>query len=509
LEAQTKWVAIICLLFCGIARAETQYPFGPDSQRQPNVPQGTVQKFRFTSPRVFEGTERDCAVYIPAQYDGKQPACVMVFQDGMGYLSDKGPWRIPVVFDNLINQKLMPVTIGIFANPGELPCPSAQNPNAKRIDRSFEYDTPDDRYDRFLLEELLPYVEKTYNLNLTRDGNSRAICGSSSGGICAFNAAWQRPNDFRRVISTIGSFTQLHGGGNNLPALIRQMEPAPIRVFLEDGDHDLDNFAGNWPLANKEMSAALALQGYDYQLVFHEGGHSGNHGGPFMPEMLKFIWKDYPKPIAVPQPDMTKPHTMIADIVLPGEDWKESASLPDHLEASNTARTSKSAVTYEVKPSTHRITYGYGDSRSEGTQSIDCTFIQQPSSLTLTPDQSQLIVADKESPNIWIFRIAADRSLSHAQPLYIAHMFPGQSGAGTTSLAMDQDGRLYAATTMGIQIFGPQGGVIAMLRNPTGKPCSNITFGGEGSDTLYAICDDKVYARKLYLGGAKPATKPH
>src|SRR5206468_2282874 len=150
------------------------------------------------------------------------------------------------------------------------------------------------------LEEILPDVEKRFNLTLTKDGNLRAICGGSSGGIAAFTAAWERPSEFRRVVSTIGSFTSLHGGGNNYPSLIRKCEPKPIRIYLEDGEQDLDNFAGSWFLANQEMASALRFAGYDFKTEWREGGHSGKHGGPFMPQMLRFIWKDYTRPVPTP-----------------------------------------------------------------------------------------------------------------------------------------------------------------------------------------------------------------
>ena len=141
---------------------------------------------------------RDYWVYVPAQYDPATPACVMVFQDGGGYAKADGAWRVPVVFDNLIHTKEMPVTIGIFINPGVAPAPS--DAALPRFNRSFEYDSVTDRYARFLLDELIPEVAKMYNLRT--DGNSRAIGGASSGAIAAFAAAWNRPDAFSSVFST-------------------------------------------------------------------------------------------------------------------------------------------------------------------------------------------------------------------------------------------------------------------------------------------------------------------
>ena len=269
-----------------LAMAAEKYELGPDSQRQPDVPQGTVTQHHWTS-KIFPGTERDYWIYVPKQYDAATPACVMVFQDGGNYQNDKGQFRVPVVFDNLIHKKEMPVTIGIFINPGSVP---AARPGEKaRSNRSFEYDTLSDQYARFLLEEILPEVSKTYNL--ATKPSQRAICGISSGGICAWTVAWERPEAFGKVLSHVGSFTNIRGG-HVYHALIRKTERKPIRVFLQDGSGDLDNLHGNWPLANQEMAAALKFAGYDYRFEFGDGGHNGIHGGAILPDSLRWLWRE-------------------------------------------------------------------------------------------------------------------------------------------------------------------------------------------------------------------------
>jgi enterochelin esterase family protein len=272
--------------------AADDYKLGPDSQEQPGVPKGTVTKHTWNSSKVFPGTVRDWWLYVPAQYDGKQPACVMVFQDGGGYVNPKGQFRVPVVFDNLIHKKEMPVTIGIFINPGTFP--PAEADRRGRSNRSFEYDTLSDQYARFLEQEILPEVAKTYNLR--KDAAGRAIGGISSGGICAFTVAWQRPDLFSKVLSHVGSFTNIRGG-DVYPGRIRKTPPKPIRVFLQDGSEDLDNEHGNWPLANQQMAKALAFrERYDYQFVYGHGRHSGNHGGAILPDSLRWLWRpDEPK----------------------------------------------------------------------------------------------------------------------------------------------------------------------------------------------------------------------
>jgi enterochelin esterase family protein len=255
------------------------------------VPRGELIKMPpFTNSAVYPGTVRDWWIYVPKQYDASSPACLMVFQDGAAYSNPTGQYRVPVVFDNLIARMEMPVTIGVFINPGN--SPPAEPGRRPRSNRSFEYDSLGSLHARFLLEDLLPQVTNRYNL--TTDPEGRAIGGASSGGICAWTVAWERPDQFRKVLSHIGSFTNIRGG-HNYPALIRKTEKKPIRVFLQDGRNDLDNVHGHWPLANQQMAAALKFMNYDHQFVFGEGTHSGKHGGAILPESLRWLWRDYKK----------------------------------------------------------------------------------------------------------------------------------------------------------------------------------------------------------------------
>jgi enterochelin esterase-like enzyme len=277
--------SLLILTIAVSLHAADDYKLGPDSQKQPGVPEGKVTKHHWKS-EVFSGTERDYWVYVPAQYDAKAPACVMVFQDGGTYVDPQGSFRVPIVFDNLIHKKEMPVTIGIFINPGVFPSPSGQKP---RSNRSFEYDTLSDQYARFLEKEMLPEVGKQYNLR--QDAAGRAICGISSGGICAFTVAWERPDLFSKVLSHVGSFTNIRGG-DVYPGKIRKTPPKPIRVFLQDGAGDLDNEHGNWPLANQQMALALKFKKYDYKFEYGDGGHNGKHGGAILPESLRWLWRD-------------------------------------------------------------------------------------------------------------------------------------------------------------------------------------------------------------------------
>ena len=272
------------------ALAVDDYKLGPDSQPQ-DVPHGEVKKATFDKSQIFPGTTREYSVYVPKQYNAAKPAALMVFFDGGGFAKPDGQFRVPVVFDNLIAKKEMPVTIAVMVNPGVFK--AAEPPAKDRSNRSFEYDSLGDANARFILEELLP--EATKGLNITKDPAGWGVCGNSSGGIAAFTVAWEKPDAFRKVISHIGSFTNIRGG-YVYPALLRKTKPAkPLRVFLQDGSNDLDNLHGNWPLSNQDMAAALKFAGYDYQFVFGDGGHSGKHGGAIFPDTLRWLWRDYPK----------------------------------------------------------------------------------------------------------------------------------------------------------------------------------------------------------------------
>ncbi|HKB04088.1 MAG TPA: alpha/beta hydrolase-fold protein [Gemmataceae bacterium] len=267
-------------------RAADDYKLGPDSeQRHAGVPEGKVTKHHWSS-RIFPGTERDYWVYVSAQYDGKTPACLMVFQDGGGFVSEKGGYRVPVVLDNLIHRKELPVMIGVFINPGDVP---AAGQSGVRRNRSFEYDTLSPQYVSFLEKEILPEVSKSYKLR--SDAAGRGIGGSSSGGICAFTAAWERPDLFNKVLSYVGSFTNIQGG-DIYPGMIRKTERKPIRVFLQDGSNDLDNLHGSWPLANQQMAAALKFMRYDFRFEYGDGAHNGRHGGSILPDALRWLWRD-------------------------------------------------------------------------------------------------------------------------------------------------------------------------------------------------------------------------
>jgi enterochelin esterase family protein len=271
---------------------QIRYPLEPDSLPNESVPKGKLEgPFLFQS-EIIEDTTRKYWVYVPAQYDASEAACVLVFQDGARAINPNGDLRVPQVLENLIAKKQIPVTIGIFITPGHRGNEYPESIGTGNPDnRADEYDVLDDGYARMLIEEILPEVGKKYNL--TDDPGGRAIGGSSSGGICAFTVAWQRPDEFRNVISLIGSYTNIRGG-HVYPDLVREAEKKPIRIFLQDGENDLVNQFGSWFEQNQKMVAALQEKNYDMAYVFGKGGHSDDHGGAMLPLMLRWIWRDYP-----------------------------------------------------------------------------------------------------------------------------------------------------------------------------------------------------------------------
>ncbi|QDV39499.1 SMP-30/gluconolactonase/LRE family protein [Tautonia plasticadhaerens] len=273
---------------------------------------GEVAKYSFSDSRIFPGTEREYWVYVPSQYDPGTPACLFVCQDGIRF-------EAPAAFDALIAAGEMPVTIGVFVMHGKVPPPTGDA--LPRFNRSVEYDGLGDDYARFLIEELLPDVEsKTAAdgrpIRISRDPNDRAIGGASSGAICAFTAAWERPDSFRRVFSAIGTYVGLRGG-DDYPTLIRKVEPKPIRVFLEDGSGDLDIYGGDWWMANQEMERALAFSGYEVEHAWGEGGHDSRHATEIFPEAMRWLWADWPRPVGAgpgsPQ---------LQEILIPEEGWQ-------------------------------------------------------------------------------------------------------------------------------------------------------------------------------------------
>jgi enterochelin esterase family protein len=262
--------------------------FGPYSYEKPGVPKGKLSEKMVHESKIYPGMKSDWWIWAPAQYDASKPAAVMIWQDGEVLVNRELPSRAQIVFENLTHEGKIPVIIHVLVSPGTV--------GDKRM-RSIEYDTVDKTYPRFLLDEILAEVGAKYNIR--KDGYSRAIAGDSSGGICAFNAAWQLPNEFSRVLSRIGSFTSIQwkpgqlDGGNIFPFAIRKSEKRNIRVWLQDGSGDLENAHGSWPMQNIAMANSLKMKGYDFKFVWGNGTHSRNGGHAELAEEMMWLWRDY------------------------------------------------------------------------------------------------------------------------------------------------------------------------------------------------------------------------
>lgn len=281
-----------CLLLSLTAKAQEPYPLTPDSEVQ-NVPHGTVEKTTLPPGQFYPGTPHTVSIYLPPNA-GAEPLPYMVFLDGSGYLG--GRMRAATVFDNLIAKHQLPPMVGIFIDPGVLPAirPDAQN----RYERVFEYDSLSNRYVNFLMQEVVPFVEKRHALS--KDPNAHAIGGTSTGAVGAFVAAWHRPDQFRRVLSLIGTYVAMKGA-DTLPELVRKTEPKPIRIWMQDGanDHITPDepygtfYAGTWPRANQLLFDALQFSGYDAKLTIGTGGHDTRQGSAELPDALRWLWRDY------------------------------------------------------------------------------------------------------------------------------------------------------------------------------------------------------------------------
>jgi gluconolactonase len=341
---------LMCLLVHAsvFAQSAEVYPVDSASVEHPGVPKGEILKFVFDQSKIFPGTWRECWIYVPAQYKPDKPACVYVNQDGI-------QWKAPIVFDNLIYKNEMPVTIGVFVTPGRVLADSGSNA-LNRFNRSFEYDGLGDAYVRFILTEIFPEVEKRKASDgraivLSKNGNDRAIGGSSSGAVCAFTAAWEHPEEFSRVFSAIGTYIGLRGA-DRYPILVRKYEPKPIRIFLQDGSNDLNIYAGDWWKANETMERALTFSGYEVNHIWGEGGHNGNQGTAVFPQAMRWLWKDWPKPVT----KGNSKNQFLSDLLIPGEGWELVGQ--DYKFTEGTAVNAKGEVYYQDIPASKTYKVG-------------------------------------------------------------------------------------------------------------------------------------------------------
>ena len=553
-------------LLAGPVLGQEKYPEHPDSVRQEGVPQGKVEGPFPWKSTIFPGTVRDYWVYVPAQYDAAKPACVLVVQDGLGLANG---WKLPVVLDNLIHKQEMPTTLGIFVSPGVVPAP---NDKAQpRFNRSYEYDGLGDRYARFLIEEILPEVGKTWNLS--SDPNDRAIAGSSSGAIAAFTVAWERPDAFRRVFSSIGTFVGLRGG-NEYPILIRKAEPKPLRIFLQDGSNDNNIYAGSWWAANQDMLAALEWAGYDVTHVWGEGGHNNQHAAAILPDALRWLWRDYPKPVAA------APSNRRIEVLIPGETWQlvseghkftegpavsptgevyftdipnnrihkvdldgKVTVFAEETQRANGLMFGKDGLLYACRNGDQQIVRYSADGKHDvvvrdapsndlvllhagggyftdpdnhkvwhftldGKKTLVADNIEFPNGVITSPDQTLLFVNDTRGRWITSWSIQPDGTLTNRQEYGWLHR-PDQTGqTGADGMTIDTEGRLYVTTNLGVQVLDQLGRVHFILDKPAAGWLSNAVFAGPEKNVLYVTCGDKVFKRKLNATGVVTTAEP-
>jgi enterochelin esterase-like enzyme len=279
---------------------DSYYKLGPDSLEQDGVPRGKIVGPMTLPCQVYPGTAHTYWVYVPAQYDPKKPTALMVFNDGQAFKNENGDVRAQNVLDNLIFRREIPVMIGVFINPGKTPEQPEPNPKEwgdRTTNRPTEYNTPDDKYAKIICGELLPELKKTYNIS--DDPEQRGIAGISSGAIAAFMVAWERPDQFRKVISMIGSFVNLRGG-HVYPERVAAAEKKPIRIYFQDGRNDNRGLGKggkydekrDWFAQNVRLVDALKKKDYDVNYVWGIGAHSSKHGGAILPDMMRWLWRD-------------------------------------------------------------------------------------------------------------------------------------------------------------------------------------------------------------------------
>jgi sugar lactone lactonase YvrE len=605
------------LLSLSVALPAQNYSLGPDSQPQDGVPRGTVKKFVLPPGKAYPGTPHNCAVYVPAQYDAGKPTPFMIFLDGSQALGNS--MRVPVVFDNLIAKHDLPPMIAIFVDPGILPVASDANQN--RYNRIYEYDSLTPRFSEFLLNELIPAVAKDYNLSKNPD--DRGLSGVSTGAVGAFAAAWNRPDQFHRVLSFIGTYVSMKGA-DALPALVRKTEPKPIRIWMQDGtaDHIVppepfgSSSFGSWPINNQVMYEALEFAGYDVKFEMGTEAHNLKQGGADLPDALRWLWRGYPEPITVHEPAAAhQPGYDAADRVFStiyiDKPWQEiggfesvlsltadrdgNVYVPDPVgrrilrvdaqgKATPFTQTPDFGLYLHAGPEDRLFAYvptwgggfnsgdfvswstadgvasdkkviasghdklivaqsglvgvedfavtqngviyflngsGFDVERIDPSGKIDTALgwsavqdeIGQPAGITLSPDQSLVVVAERSSRYSWSFQIAADGSLANGEPFYRLEMPETTTAPGwqhtTSGVVEDSDGMVYFATPIGIQVAMQNGRIVEILNPPVpgGGPLTAITFAGNGDQNwIYVAQDGKLFRRPVKVTGANAWT---
>ena len=517
-------------------------PFDPATVKMEEKDRGEVLSFAITDSHFYPGTEREILVYVPQQYRSNQPACLLVCMDGILY-------DATTVMDNLIASGEMPVTIGVFVNPGVV---YDENREVVRYNRCKEFDSTDDTFARFLEEEVLARVEgmrteKGKLIRLSADANDRAITGASSGGIAAFTAAWNRPDLFSRVYTTVGTFVAMRGG-HEYPAIVRKTEPKPLRIYMQDGWYDVWNpIFGEWFEYNMLMESAFNFAGYE---VFHKwdrGNHSIKYGTLAFPDAMRWLWKGYP---AAVQKGWSN-NGMLQTILLEDEDWQE-LDLPVAVESALFA-TQDNGVLFSSKQYIYKVSVNgecerlarlkndetllgdgltarghalYKDGEKladklyglqsvvelasgkylalcQGAESTPNVWVvnQGVGALAVSPDERFCVTGEQHTHHLISTIISHQGKMLYSEPFYYLHDLSNGTQHTPGNMAFDTQGNLYVATEMGVQVADHNGRVRAILSLPAGA-VQSLAFCGK---YLYVVCGDKMFVRRMNAEGHLPA----
>lgn len=472
-----KLISIFAGLVLIVVGAQGQQPHNaayPDDPAYKGVSEdkkGSVTKFSFNESKVYPGTERDIWVYVPKQYDGQKPACLLLGMDGILFGATN-------VMDYLISTGEMPVTIGIFINPGVIKNAEGQ---VARYNRSNEYDRCDGKFAGFLENDIIPFVEsqKTSDgkpIKISRKAEDRAIYGASSGAIASFTAAWFRPDLFSRVYSSVGTYIPFRGG-DNYPALIRKTEPKAIRIYLQDGLYDSWNpVFGSWYEENRLMESALDFAGYEMTYKWDRGKHNVAHGTKVFPDAMRWLWKGWPAAV--------KAGKSLSDC------------LPAILPADNTGWEQVSAASSALFDKSPRKLKS-----PAGVQYV----APQGGDIAAYPGWG--LLAESVPGTNWIrgYVLGDKGEKLYGQDFYYIHRFAVSTDGDVAPgyrMAFDVQGWLYVATELGVQVCDHNGRVRAILDLPAG-PVSDLKFEG---NTLYVIAGGKIWKRQMLNAGFDPAT---
>lgn len=501
---------------------ELKDPFPPiEGKPDASIPHGDLIEGSISNSKIYPGTDNRFQVYIPAQYDPSAPACLLVKLDGWSEYESR-------VLDYLIDHHEVPVIIGLGITPGQI--------STVRFNRSYEFDSVNDHFPDYVLNELLPVVQKLKTkdgraIRISPNGNDHAATGGSTGGIGAFTLAWQRPDQFARVYSVVGTFVSMRGG-HDYPALIRKTDPKPIRIFLEDGSQDAWNpLFGSWYDANLNMESALRFAGYDVAHAWGDHGHDGRPGRVIFPDVMRWLWRDYPSPVK----GGLSQNSTLQEVTLPEEGWRKipgdfqsAAGLAANRKGEVYLSDEEAGTVYHIgsgTPSVFRkgepglITKAFGPdgtlygvisgkkelialnpdgarrtiakgvagrglvvthagsiyvseaSRvwqiSDNKKRLVDEGIESPSGVAFSPDGSLFYVAESNTQWIYSYVVQPDGSLKDKQQFYWLHMTDIPNNSGAEDLAVDTHGNLYVATRLGIQICDQNGRVRAILPLPS------------------------------------------